>query len=310
MQPTRPLFRKRESGRVALHGGAAALPGLVAVGTAGVARLAPTLVEEYYARGVYPRIAQVVAGPARLYREAAGSVDLERARPSLAEVLGALVLIIVLVALWRALRRGLGAAAQENARDLRCRLRALLGVVGAELRATTPRAEPGPRGPTGDCRRARGDSVRAARRTRTRPRWRRGCCGRRRDHGGRPRRLAASARARALARRGPIADRRRPGAVVTPRCVRDQWHLQSVHAGVPRRRRSATRGPRIRRVSRDRPRDRLGSRGRSQLPRLACGLAQSIDGTPGSLRTRWRSFTSCERSPSRIGTGWNVCSAR
>ena len=92
----------------------AALPGLVAVAVAGVARLAPALVEEHYARGVYPRIAQFVAAPARLYREAAGRVDLERAQPSLAEVLGAVVLLVAIISLWRALRRGFGAALRRT----------------------------------------------------------------------------------------------------------------------------------------------------------------------------------------------------
>jgi hypothetical protein len=75
------------------------------------ARELPTQVEAYYSRGLYPRIGDVLNGLSERWASAVGAPfgDLSVRRTSLSEVMVGVLLGIVLVLLWRALRRGFGA---------------------------------------------------------------------------------------------------------------------------------------------------------------------------------------------------------
>lgn len=86
----------------------ALLPGLVAVGLTLVARAAPEKVEALYARGLYPRIAALVARGGAAWDRVLPQEGLGASRLALSELLLGLFVVWLTLKGWRTLRRGFG----------------------------------------------------------------------------------------------------------------------------------------------------------------------------------------------------------
>ncbi|MEM9380497.1 MAG: DUF3810 family protein [Planctomycetota bacterium] len=84
------------------------IPLAVALLVSVVARFAPSQVEEIYSRGIYPRVASLVEGPARSWAETRHAAGLSRTAPSFSEVLLLAVLLLVVLLLGHAAFKGIG----------------------------------------------------------------------------------------------------------------------------------------------------------------------------------------------------------